>query len=474
MAPTGLDIIYQRSIYPRKPSSSQIFRRLRGLSRGAPRPSNSEIGFPFHPDWVLCIPMQAIFYKVNPVGWATCRWLRYFWPGCLLSPLAGLSLRQVEPPSLPADDWVRVRTLLAGICGTDLSLLAQKQPPNSLLQAFSSMPMVLGHEALGEVVEIGPAVDRTWLGRRVCVDPTLACEARGIAPPCPRCSEGLYGACQNFGANGLGRSKLPPGTGIGYNSRTGGAFAENFVAHVSQLAAVPEGVSDELAVLTDPLACSLHAVLRLDLSRVRNVLIYGAGVLGLGVVAALRAVGFTGRIDTLDLHAYLGELASAFGADEMLRLPGDNRSRFETIARRTGGSVQRARFGNYMLSGGYDAVIDCVGSKRSITESLKWTASRGQMVMLATGHGRGADLTPIWFTELTVLGTYGRQMENWQGRRIGTYQLVHELMVAGKLNVSAMLTHKFPLAEYRGALETGTYKSAHKAVKVAFDMRGMP
>jgi threonine dehydrogenase-like Zn-dependent dehydrogenase len=416
--------------------------------------------------------MQAIVYEVNPVGWATCKWLRHFWPGCLFSRLAGLSLRQIEPPSLPADDWVRVRTLLAGICGTDLSLLAQKQPPNSLLQAFSSMPMVLGHEALGEVVEVGPAVDRAWLGRRVCVDPTLACEARGIDPPCPRCREGLYGACQNFGASGLGRSKLPPGTCIGYNSRTGGAFAENFVAHVSQLAAVPEGVPDELAVLTDPLACSLHAVLRLDLSRVRDILIYGAGVLGLGVVAALRTVGYADRIDALDLCEYLGELASALGADEMLHLPPENRARFEIVARRTGGTVQRARFGNYMLSGGYDAVIDCVGSRRSITESLKWTASRGQMVMLATGHGRGADLTPIWFTELTVLGTYGRQIENWRGRRIGTYQLVHELMAAGKLNVSAMLTHKFPLSQYRRAMETGANKSAHKAVKVAFDMRG--
>jgi len=416
--------------------------------------------------------MQAIFYNVNPVGWGTCRWLRYFWRGCLLSPLAGLSLREVDPPRLPADDWVRVRTLLAGICGTDLAPLAQKQPPNSLLQAFSSMPMVLGHEALGEVVEVGPEVDGSWLGRRVCVDPTLGCEVRGIEPFCPRCAEGLYGACQNFGADGLGRSHLPPGTSIGYNSRTGGAFAEGFVAHVSQLVAVPDGLSDELAVLTDPVGCSLHAVLRLDLSRVRSVLIYGAGVLGLGTVAALRAVGYAGRIDTLDLHSYLGEFALAFGADEMLYLPGDNAGRFQQIANRTGGSVQRARFGNYMLSGGYDVVIDCVGSKRSLTESLKWTTSRGQMMMLATWHGRGVDLTPIWFTELTVLGTYGRQLESWRGRRIGTYKLVHELMAAGKLDVSAMLTHKFALANYRRALATGMHKSAHNAVKVAFDLRG--
>ena len=385
--------------------------------------------------------------------------------------MAGLSLRETPDLTLPADDWVRVRTRMAGICGTDLSLLAQKQPPDSLLQAFSSMPTIWGHEALGEVVEVGPEADKSWLGKRVCVDPTLSCKPRGIEPMCPRCQEGLHGACQNFGASGVGRAKLPPGTSIGYNSRTGGAFAEHFVAHESQLVAVPDSIPDEQALLTDPVACSLHAVLRLDLSRVRNVLIYGAGVLGLGAVAALRAIGFDGRIETLDIAEHLAELAAAFGSDEMLRLPMGNRERFQAIADRTGGSVHRARFGNYMLSGGYDVVIDCVGSKRSLTECLKWTASRGQVIMLATGSGRGVDLTPIWFTELTVFGTYGRQTENYQGRAIGTYPLVHELMLAGKLDVAPMLTHRFPLAEYRRAFEVGLNKSAHKAVKVAFDMR---
>jgi len=83
------------------------------------------------------------------------------------------------------------------------------------------------------------------------------------------------------------------------------------------------------------------------------------------------------------------------------------------------------------------------------------------------------DLTPVWFTELTVVGTYGRQFESFQGRRIATYPLVHEFMAAGKLDAAkAMLTHKFPLDQYRRAFEVGLNKAAHKAVKVAFDMRG--
>lgn len=429
--------------------------------------------------------MLAITYNIKPLGWLACKAIKHVWRPCLYSAVNGLALRQVQAPPLPGDDWVRVRTLLGGLCGTDLSLVAQKQPPNSILQAFSSMPMILGHENVAVVAEVGPAVDKSWLGRRVCVEPTLGCTARGIVPPCGRCAAGEFGACENFGADGLGKYKLPPGTSIGYNRVTGGSFGENFVAHLSQLVPVPDGISDEQAILTDPLACSLHAVLRANLAPAqggtqaedkaqtpaKTVLVYGAGVLGLGVIACLRAVGYRGRIDALDYARHLETLARSFGADNFIRLPRDPRGRFETIAHLTGGAVQRVRFNNYMLSGGYDTVFECVGSVGSITESLKWTRARGQMVMVGTGSGRGVDLTPVWFRELNVLGTYGRQIERFAGREIGTYQLVHELMAAGKLDVRAMLTHTLPLAQWRRAFEIGLAKGRHKAVKVAFDFR---
>jgi threonine dehydrogenase-like Zn-dependent dehydrogenase len=129
------------------------------------------------------------------------------------------------------------------------------------------------------------------------------------------------------------------------------------------------------------------------------------------------------------------------------------------------------RLGNLALAGGYDAVFDCVGSPQSIQESLKWTASRGQMVLVGTGHGGRIDLTPLWFGELTVIGAYGRQVEQFDGRAIGTYQLVHEFMRTHKLKTDGLLTHTFKLDEYRGAFELAMDKSAAKAVRVAFDFR---
>lgn len=415
--------------------------------------------------------MRALFYTVNPVGWATCKWLRFFWPGCLVSRLNGLSVRRAPPPELPGADWVRVRTLLGGICGSDVALVDQRQPPDSILQAFSSLPAVLGHENVAVVEEAGPAVDAEWIGRRVCVEPTLSCTVRGIDPPCERCARGEFGACENFADGGSGRAALPPATSIGYCRRTGGSLGESFVAHRSQLVPVAEELSDELAVLTDPLACSLHAALRADLSEARRVLIYGAGVLGLGLIASLRSIGYPGRIDALGRSAYIEPTALAFGADEYVRLPSRRRDRFGAIAERTGATVQRARFGNYMLSGGYDVIFDCVGSRLSINESLKWTRARGQVVMVATAHGGRIDWTPVWFRELRVIGAYGRQVEHFAGRRVGTYQLVAEFMRCGKLAVERMLTHRFPLDRWRDALKVALRKPAHQAIKVALDFR---
>jgi len=440
--------------------------------------------------------VRALVLDIKPVSWAVCKALSPVWAGAVLSSLGGLRLRELPAPELPGDDWVCVRTRLAGVCGTDLAILAQKQRPDSILQAYSSTPLLLGHENVAEVESVGPSVDRAWLGRRVCVEPTLSCVPRGIEPLCPCCRDGAFGACEHFDAGSKGRYNLPAGTSIGYNSRTGGAYGERFVAHVSQLVAVPDDLTDEQAVLTDPLACSLHAVLRwaqavgaadascgtlCDESPVAPtahspqptacVLVYGGGILGLGCVAALRATGFAGRIDLVARHAHQAALGVRMGASEAVlggaRTP---RERFAEIASRTGGRVREVRFGNLMLSGGYDVVFDCAGSVQSLSECTKWASGRGRVVLVGTGHGVGVDWTPVWFRELTILGAYGRGVERWRGRRVGTYTLVHELMQSGDLPTAGLLTHRFALSDYRRAFATAMDKR-QGVVRAAFDFR---
>lgn len=414
--------------------------------------------------------MQALTYSIEPWRWAACFLAKRVWPGCLLSEFGGLKLAKLMLPELPGDDWVLVKTMIGGICGSDVALVAQAHPPNSILQAYSSQPMILGHEGLGLVDQVGPAVDPAWIGKRVCVEPTLCCKVRGIDPPCGPCQKGRFGACENFDGLGGGSASLPAGTSTGYNSRTGGTCGEFFVAHESQLVAVPDGVSDELASLTDPVACSVHAALRADLSSAKKVLIYGAGVLGLGLIAALRAFGFKGRIEALDRSEYKMDLAGKFGADDFFTLPVAKAERFASIAKRTSGRAHEVRFSGAMLTGGYDVVFDCVGSGQSVDESLKWTGSGGQVILVGTGSGAW-DITPVWFTELDVRGAYGRSVETYHGREITSYELVLELMAEGKLPVEAMLTHRFELAEYRKAYSVAMNKAWNRAIKVVFDLR---
>lgn len=414
--------------------------------------------------------MKALVYGVNPLGWATCKWLKHLWHGCLFTRLNGICLRELPPPEPRPDvnGWVRCRTILGGICGSDLGIVRQRQPPDSFLQSFSSLPAVMGHENVAVVDRLGPGVDADWLGKRVCVDPALSCGPRGIDPPCRACADGHFGACENLAADGQGDSGLPPAACMGFCAAVGGSWSEFFLAHVSQLVAPPAELTDEQAILTDPLACSLHCVGRADLSQAESVLVHGAGTLGLGVVWALRAVGYGGAIDVIARHQHQGSLAGRLGAGEVLSLPSEKRGRFEAIARRTGGRVTRARFGNYMLSGGYDVVFECVGGSQTISEALKWTRSRGQVVMVGMGHGRGADMTPIWFGELNVIGASGRGQEDFHGRKAHTYRLVHEMMLSGTPDIWEVLTHTFALSDYKAALKAAIDKRAHRSVKVAF------
>lgn len=381
-------------------------------------------------------------------------------------------MRKIPTPTLPGDDWVSVRTLLGGICGSDTAMAMQKQPPDSLLQAYTSQPMLMGHENVSVVEKVGDAVDKSWIGKRVVVEPTLGCQARGTDPMCPRCQAGEFGACENFSGDLGGKYNLPPGSSIGYNSATGGSWGEYFVAHKSQLIELDDSLADENALMVDPFACSLHAILMAEMSDVKNVLIYGCGSLGLGAIAALRATGFTGKIEALGgRSSHMIEAADKMGADEVFTLPRDKRQRFEAMASRTGATLQRARFNNYMLSGGYDLVIDCVGSAQSVMECLKFTRARGQMIMLGTLQGEVKDLSPLWFRELKIRGSWGRAYENYNGQKISTYQLVLDMMREGKIDTTGLVTHLLPVEDYREALAISMNKSQHKAIKIAFDFR---
>ncbi|HEX5700161.1 MAG TPA: alcohol dehydrogenase catalytic domain-containing protein, partial [Rubrobacter sp.] len=103
-----------------------------------------------------------------------------------------LRLEDVPDPVLPTPQWVRVRPLLSGICGSDLGTLASENSP--YFSPITSPPFVMGHEVVGEIVEDNSGFQT---GERVVLEPALGCSVRGIDPPCPYCASGRHALCLN-------------------------------------------------------------------------------------------------------------------------------------------------------------------------------------------------------------------------------------------------------------------------------------
>ena len=409
--------------------------------------------------------MTALVYRVHPVRWALCKAAGWVTPAAFWSALSGLRLARVPVPALPTERWVRLRPRLGGICGTDLSAIMQRHHPASILQVFSSFPAVLGHENVAVVDEVGAGVTRWRPGDRVVVESTLSCIPRGIEPVCPRCAAGRFTLCESFRAG-----PLPPGSMIGWNSFTGGTWSPYFVAHESQLYRVPDEIDDEIAVLTDPIAGALHAVLKRPPAEDETVLILGAGLLGMGVAASIRALGHRCRILALGRHARQAELMQRFGVDETITVRrSDSQSRrYGQVARCVGGTVLPSMFGHQAFIGGVDLVYDCVGSGQSLTDAMKYARAGGTVVEVGTSQIALVDTAPLWFDELEVIGTNGRAIERYDGRSVHTYEIVVELIRQNKLDLTGLLTHRFRIDQYRQAFAALIDRGRTGAIKVAF------
>ena len=410
--------------------------------------------------------MQALILDSQPVRWALCRAIGTFAPSVSWSRFGNLRLSDIPEPELPGPGWVKLRTVLGGICGTDLAMIRQQNHPATIVRPFTSFPVVLGHENVAIIEATGNEVEGWRAGDRVVVEPALSCVPRGIDPVCPACQAGQFSLCERF----LGDDNLPAGTMVGLNCFTSGSWAPRFVAHASQLYAVPDSLSDEEAVAIDPVACSLHAVLRSPPTPGSRVLVQGAGIIGLGVTMALKTLAPECTVIALARHPHQVDMLRARGADEVVLIPRDTRrgERFERVASVFDARRVEASFGNQTLIGGADWVFDCVGSGESLSDAMKFCRSRGTVVAAGTSQISWVDTTSLWFNEITVVGAYGRQMESWEGATRHTYEVVIDLATRGMLNLADLVTHVFDLKDYRKAFTALTGRGRSRALKAAF------
>src|SRR5919106_1639013 len=163
---------------------------------------------------------------------------------------------------------------------------------------------------------------------------------------------------------------------------------------------VPEGMSNETAVMIEPLACALHAVRRAAIPRDATVLVVGAGTVGLLTVIALREVAEPGKIIVVAKHGHQAELARRFGATEVV----DPSDALAAVRRETRAFRLHPERSSPFLLGGVDVAFECVGSKDGLDLALRVTRARGRVVL--SGMPARADLTPAWFRELEIVGAY--------------------------------------------------------------------
>ncbi|GAG12335.1 unnamed protein product, partial [marine sediment metagenome] len=269
---------------------------------------------------------------------------------------------------------------------------------------------------------------------------------RGISPMCKNCQAGNYSSCANFA-----EGNLPPGTGIGGNSRTGGGWGEYFVAHTERVYVLPESISDRTGLFIEPFCCALHSVMKLTLKDEPTILVFGAGTIGLCTIAALRVLGFSGRILVAAKYPFQQEAARQMGADVIV--PTGGRELLEKVAELTGGKVHKARFSsNCTLMGGVDVVFDWVGNTQTVTDSLKLLRGGGDMILGGIGNPRDVDWTALWFQEGVIHGSSGHATETYEGKRITTFELAIRLLSESGLSLDGLLTHTFTLDQYAQAL----------------------
>jgi threonine dehydrogenase-like Zn-dependent dehydrogenase len=198
------------------------------------------------------------------------------------------------------------------------------------------------------------------------------------------------------------------------------------------------------------------------------VMVIGCGTQGLFTIQAVRAVQPSCEITALARFDYQAEMARKGGADHIIMLGADA---YAEVARLTGGRLYKGLLGNKVILGGFDVVYDCVGLPNTLRDALRWARSRGTVVIVGVYLSpMKIDLTPVWYNEVNLLGVMAHGMEEWEGERLSTFDLIVRWIREGKLKMEGFITHRFPLSEYREAILTAIEQPRTSSIKVIFDM----
>jgi len=376
-------------------------------------------------------------------------------------------LHDVEDPRLVARDWVLTRPILSGICGSDSKLVLGDFGEGDIdnpMSAFSSLPHVPGHEVVAEVIELGPEAEGVDVGQRVVLNPWLTCAPRGVEPLCPACRAGDLSLCWSFTKGSLG-----PGVHVGVTTDAPGAWAELLAAHDSMLIPVPDAVPDELAVLADPFAVSMHAVVRHPPPKGGRAVVYGAGALGAATVAVLRALYPDTEVAVVARFEAQASFVTHLGASKVV----SHEPRLAVVEELAAwsGAVLHAPFDGLPVAhpGHVDVVYDTVARPETLEVGVRLLAERGTLVQSGVHTPGRWEWTPVYFKELTIAGSNAFGIEEVEGVRKHAIAHYLDLTAEGRVDLTGMLTHRFSLQRWWEALRAIANQDSSGAIKVAFE-----
>jgi len=416
--------------------------------------------------------MKAVVFKYSLPRLAMGRLAGLLGPRGYMTRLGFLSYAEIPEPRLMGDDWLVIRPRYCGICGSDHKQVFLDGNRDNPMTAVISWPQVLGHEVVGHVERTGPAVKRVQPGDRVALNPWLSCAVRGIDPPCPACAAGNNTQCRNFT-----KGAITPGIHTGNSSDATGGFAELAPAHESMAVPIPDHVTWEQAVLADPFSVAFHSVLKVRPRPGSVCAVYGCGNLGLLTVHILNRVFAEVKVIAIAAFPHQAQMAQKFGAD--LVLPAwPARAVVERVAEFTGSEVYAFKRERPWLIEGVDYLFDTVASRETLETGVRIVKARtrdgdgrplaGAIVVTGVAKPARFEWTPWYFKDLRIIGSNAFAVEEFEGRREHSYYHYFRFLTEGRVDPSLMVTHQFPLADYKDALAVAHEQKKARAVKVVF------
>jgi threonine 3-dehydrogenase len=326
----------------------------------------------------------------------------------------GLWLEDVPKPE-PGPGEVLIRVLRTGICGTDLHIDAW----NEWAQTTIKPPLVVGHEFVGEVAELGEGVESVYVGELVGAEGHIVCGK------CRNCMAGRRALCANT---------------VGIGVQRDGAFAEYIVMPAGNLWPHLSKIDLDVASIFDPFGNAVHTATQYRLVA-EDVVITGAGPIGLMAAIVARHNGAR-HIVVTDVSDYRLDLARKIGVTKAV-----------DVRKQTLREVQQ----ELGMKEGFDIGFEMSGVPSAMREMIDNMAHGGRIAVLGLPeHEFPIDWSQVVFKMLTVRGVYGRQIfETW-------YQM--SVFVQTGLDIAPVITHRFPYHQYREAFDVGHSGKCGKVV----------